>query len=143
MPGRRFPTSNFADRLSRCKFPTMYLATSSQVKNLLYLSFIEHVTVDELERGIPDVTALLSALPAGCRVFVDFGRLDSMDLDCAGPIGKVMEMCDQKLVALVVRLVPDPSKNIGLNILTLFHYHHRLTFVTCETMADAARALGL
>jgi len=71
------------------------------------------------------------------------GRLDSMDLDCAGPIGRVMEMCDHKGVGMVVRLIPDPSKNIGLNILTLFHYRHRPKVATCETMAEAARLLGL
>ena len=121
----------------------MFLATSSQPKRLLHLSFLGHVTADELERGLADVAALLAALPAGCRLFMDLGRLGSMDLDCADAIGKVMEMCDHKSVGLVVRLVPDPSKNIGLNILTLFHYRHRPAVASCETMAEAARALSL
>ena len=121
----------------------MYLVTISQPKNLIHLNFIGHVTADELETGINDFTALLTQLPAGCRMLADLERLELMDLDCAGPIGEVMELCDRKGVSLIVRLIPDQSKNIGLNILTLFHYHHRPSVVTCETMAEAARALGL
>jgi hypothetical protein len=52
-------------------------------------------------------------------------------------------LCDQKGVALVVRVVPDPTKDIGFNILSLFHYPHRPPAVTCKTMVEAARLLSL
>jgi len=42
-----------------------------------------------------------------------------------------------------VRVIPDSNKDIGLNILSLFHYRHQPQVVTCKNMAEAARALGL
>ena len=39
--------------------------------------------------------------------------------------------------------IPDPSKGIGMNILTIFHYPDQLRVVTCQNLAEAVKALGL
>ena len=44
---------------------------------------------------------------------------------------------------LIVRVIPDPSKDVGLNILGLFHYKRQMHVVTCKNMEEAARALGI
>ncbi len=121
----------------------MFLATVNKPKQLLYLSYAQHVNVEDLERGLPDVVALLAELNSGFRLVADLSRMDSMDVDCTEVIGRVMAMCEQKGVALVVRVIPDPAKDIGMNILTLFHYHHRPRFLTCSTLAEAAERLSL
>jgi hypothetical protein len=121
----------------------MFLATTNKPKRLLHLSFIQHVGVEELQRGNQELVALLADLPAGIRVLADLGRLESMDLACAGEFGKAMELCDRHGVELVVRVIPDPTKDIGLNILSVFHYRHRPHVVTCKTMEEAARLLAL
>ena len=121
----------------------MFLAAVNKPKQLLHLSYIGCVQADELRRGQEDVAALLADLPAGFRLLADLGRLESMDAACAAEIGKAMELYDQKGVGLVVRVIPDPAKDIGLNILSLFHYHQRPRTVTCETMTEAARVLSL
>ena len=54
-----------------------------------------------------------------------------------------LELCDAKGVSLVVRVIPDPAKDIGMNILSLFHYRHRPRSVTCASMEEAARLLAL
>jgi len=76
-------------------------------------------------------------------VLTDMGRLDSISVDCGVEIGKTMEKCDQKGVGLIVRVIPDPKKDIGLSILSLFHYSRRPRAVTCENMLEAAKLLGL
>ena len=121
----------------------MFLATVSKPKQLLYLHFIQHVGVEELERGLADVETLLNDLTSGFRLLTDLRGLDSMDVDCARVIGKVMERCEQKGVGLVVRVIPDPTKDIGMNILSLFHYRHHPRTVTCDNMVEAAERLGL
>jgi len=72
-------------------------------------------------------------------MLTDLGRLDSMDIACATEIGKVMELCDQKGIGKVIRVIPDPSKDIGLSILSHFHYKHRPKIIICENMDDLAR----
>ncbi len=121
----------------------MFLATTNKTKQLLHLSYIGHVTAEDLAPGREELSALLADLPAGFRLLTDLGRLESMDLACATELGRTMELCDQKGVGLVVRVVPDPKKDIGLSILTLFHYHHRVQAVTCQSMEEAARLLSL
>jgi len=44
-------------------------------------------------------------------------------------------------VELVVRVIPDPHKDIGFNILSLFHYRRRVRIVTCPTLEEAMKAL--
>jgi hypothetical protein len=121
----------------------MFLATSNKSKRLLHLSFIAQVSEEELARSREELVALLADLAPGFRLLTDLGRLESISVGCAAEIGKVMELCDQKGVALVVRVIPDETKDIGLNILSLFHYHHGPQSVTCKTMVEAARLLAL
>jgi hypothetical protein len=41
----------------------------------------------------------------------------------------------------VVRIIPDPSKDIGLNILSIVHYRGTVQVITCETALEAWRVL--
>jgi hypothetical protein len=121
----------------------MFLATTNKAKRLLYISFIQQVQTKDLQRGLEEMPALLADMPPGFNFLVDLGRLESMEPACMTQIGKVMELCDQHGVGLVIRVIPDPAKDIGLNILSIFHYQHRPQAVTCETMSEAARLLSL
>jgi hypothetical protein len=121
----------------------MFLATISKPKQLLYLSFIDRVSVEQLERGRDEVVALLADLEDGFRLLADLSRLDSMDISCATEIGKVMELCEQKKVSLVIRIVPDPAKDIGLKILSHFHYRLSPRTMTCSSLAEAEDAIQL
>ena len=121
----------------------MFLATSNEAKRLLCLSYFERVRPEELERGREDVKTLLAELPPGFRLLADFSRLESMDLDCVTELGRTMELLDQHRLDLVVRVIPDPAKDIGFNILSIFHYPHHPRIVTCGNMTEAARLLSL
>ncbi|MGA8658501.1 MAG: hypothetical protein WB586_20360 [Chthoniobacterales bacterium] len=48
--------------------------------------------------------------------------LKSMDPAGAPYIGSVMDLCVTKQVEHVVRVIPDPRKDIGLNIMSHFRY---------------------
>jgi hypothetical protein len=54
-----------------------------------------------------------------------------------------MELLDRHGVELVVRVISDPTKDIGLSILTVFHYRNPPRTVICKTMEEAARVLSL
>ena len=121
----------------------MLLTTISKSKQLLYFTYIGDVSVEELEQGLSEIVTLLDDLSSGFRVLADLRGLDRMDPKCAQEIGKAMELCDQKGVGLVVRIIPDPQKDIGMNILSIFHYRNRPRIVTCETLVEAGEVLGL
>jgi len=121
----------------------MLLVTSNKSKRLLHVSYIGQVRPEEFQRNGPDLTAQVKELSPGFRLLADFSLLESMRLDCEPELGRMMELIGQAGVGLVVRVIPDPSKDIGMNILTVFHYRHRPRVVTCKRLADAARELGL
>jgi hypothetical protein len=53
-----------------------------------------------------------------------------------------MDSCDARGITMVVRIIPDPRKDIGLNIMSLFHYRRGVRFVTCETIEEAQAVLA-
>ena len=121
----------------------MFLAMTNKSKRLLYLGYIQQVRPKDLQRGLEELPALLADLPPGFHLLVDLGRLESMEPACTTQIGKVMDLCDQHGVGLVIRVIPDPAKDIGFNMLSIFHYPHRPRTVTCKTMSEAAKLLSL
>ena len=111
------------------------------MQRLLCLSYIERVNLEELKRAHADVQTLLADLTPDFRLLVDLSQLEFMGLDCVPEIGQIMELLDQRGVGLVMRVIPDPKKDIGLKILTIFHYRHQPRVVTCTKMADVAQSL--
>ncbi len=120
----------------------MFLVTSNKHKRLLCFGYIHRVLPGELTQARDDIKALLAELPPGFRLLADFSQLESMDPECAPEIGRAMELLDKSGVGLIVRVIPDPAKDIGMNILTIFHYPHHPRIITCETLAEAVRKLS-
>ena len=121
----------------------MVLVTSNKAKQLLCISYIERVRLGDLERSRKDIEALIAELGPGFRLLTDLSRLESMDLDCATELGNFMELFDRSGVSMVVRVIPDPKKDIGLNILALFHYRKRPQFISYQKMSQAGKHLSL
>ncbi|HEY1663432.1 MAG TPA: hypothetical protein VGI03_13520 [Verrucomicrobiae bacterium] len=127
----------------KCYVAHMVVVTSNKAKQLLYFDYSGRVRPEELERIEPDVQSLAAELTPGFRVLVDLTNLDSMNLDCLKGLGRLMEMAEKSGVGLIVRVIPDPLKDIGFNILTIFHYAQHPQIVTCKTMPEAGKHLGL
>ena len=62
-----------------------------------------------------------------------------MDPAAARHVAEIMDALSQKQVASVTRVMPDPHKDIGLNILSQFHYGPEIQITTFQTLADALR----
>ena len=120
----------------------MLLATSNRARRLLCVSYIGQVRRDELARRTVDIQSLLAELPPGFRLLVDLSGLESMDPDCRTEIGRMMDLIDQSGVGLVVRVIPNPARDIGLNILGIFHYPHRPQIITCASLTEAGQHLA-
>jgi hypothetical protein len=65
-----------------------------------------------------------------------------MDSAAAPHIAKIMDALAEKEVASVTRVMPDPHKDIGLNILSQFHYGPQVQIATFETLADALQNIA-
>jgi hypothetical protein len=121
----------------------MVLITANKAKRLVLVSFTAHVTAEQVRQGENDLRPLLADFTDGFRLLTDMERLESMDDDCGPEIGRMMDVLREAGIERVVRIVSKPEKDIGLNILSVFHYGRKPRPVTCENMVEAARLLKL
>jgi len=120
----------------------MFLATANKSRQLVHFSLIGHITRDEFVRARADIVAILNEMYPGFLLLTDFARLESMSTDCAPEIAWAMEICDQKKIGRVIRIIPDSTKDIGLDILTLFHYKNRPPTITCQNILETAQYIS-
>jgi anti-anti-sigma regulatory factor len=120
----------------------MYKVELDQSKRLLVISAARHVTAEEVNAVAQSVRELLHDVAPGLRVLVDFRWLESMDSAAAPHLAKIMETLTEKRAASVARVMTDPRKDIGLNILSQFHYGPEIQITTFETLADAVQTLA-
>src|SRR5262249_38530179 len=120
----------------------MYAVELDQSKRLLVISAAQRVTAEQVKAVHERVRELLHDVAPRFRVLVDFRWLDTMDSAAAPHLAEIMDMLTEKGVGFVARVLSDPHKDIGLNILSQFHYGPQVQIATFETLADALQNLG-
>jgi len=119
----------------------MFQVGVDKPKNLLKITYAQHVGPEDTKRVEEQIPPLLAEVQPGFRLLTDLSGLESMDLTCVPYIKRMMDLCNKKGVEVIVRVIPDPQKDIGLSILSLFHYRRRVRIVTCATLGEALKAL--
>jgi len=115
----------------------MYAVELDRSKRVLVISGVQRVTAEQAKLAARRVRELLQDVAPGFRVLADYRWLESMDSAAARHVAEIMDTLAEKGVASVTRVVPDPHKDIGLNILSQFHYGPEIKIATFETLADA------
>ena len=120
----------------------MYLTEFDRSRRLVKISVAGDATAEEAKSGLERLRSLLKDVEPGFKLLADLSAVVSMPTSAAPYIGQVMESCADKGVALVVRLLPaDPRRDIGVAIISRFHYPPDIPIVTCATMEEAMRHL--
>ena len=83
----------------------------------------------------------LEDVAPGLRALTDFRWLESIRPSAAPHIAEIMDALAEKQVASVIRIIPDPGKDIGMNILSQFHYSRNLPITTVGTLVEALDSL--
>ncbi len=120
----------------------MYAVELDQSKRLLVISAAQTVTAEEAKMVAQRIREVLQDVAPGFHVLADFRGLQSMDSAAARHIAEIMDALAEKEVASVTRVMPDPHKDIGLNILSQFHYGPDVTVTTFDTLADAVQSIA-
>ena len=112
-----------------------------ELKSLFVIRYNGVVRAQETERGLEQIRSGLAKLQRGFRLLADLSELQSMDIACAPFIEKAMDLFNEKGASMVVRVIPDPHRDIGLQIMSIFHYRGDVKIITCETLAQAKEIL--
>jgi hypothetical protein len=116
---------------------------TNKSKQLLRISYVGHVQRRDFHDNFADLKARLAELSPGFRLLTDLDQLESIHTDCLPDMGHMMDLIGQAGVGSVVRIIPDPTKDMGMNILSRFHYPANLQIVTCQSSVEAFQRLGL
>jgi hypothetical protein len=119
----------------------VYSVELDQSQRLLVISAAQRVSAAEAREALKQVRRLLENIAPGFRVLADFRWLESMDPAAAHSIAEIMDLLAAKKVASVARVIADPHKDIGFNILSQFHYGPEIRVETFGRLADAIGAL--
>jgi|SRR6185369_12485493 alkylated DNA nucleotide flippase Atl1 len=119
----------------------MYVVELDQSKRLLVISAAQSVTAEQARQAADQVRELLQGVTPGFRVLADYRWLESMQPATARHVAEIMDALAEKQVASVTRVMPDPHKDIGLNILSQFHYGPEVKVATFQTLADGLQSL--
>ena len=111
-------------------------------KRLLIISAAGHVRTEEVQQAAEEVREALQQVAPGLRVLIDFRWLESIHPFAAPYIAQIMEALAQKQVASVIRIIPDPGKDVRLQILSQFRYSDELLILTVDTLVEALDRLS-
>jgi hypothetical protein len=120
----------------------MFVVEADTTRQLLVLSVAGTVTIDEVQETVGRVREKLREMTPGFVALADFRWLESMPTGAARFVAEIMDAFAAKEVSAVVRVMPDPHRDIGLNILSPFHYGPNVRLMTFATLADAIQALA-
>jgi len=105
------------------------------------MSYNHRVGAEDMRRCLGTVRDLMEQLKPGFFLLTDLTNLQSMEASCAPEIGAIMDLCSAKGMLRVVRVIPDPTKDIGFDLISHFHIHPPVRTQTHATLADAIKSL--
>ena len=110
-------------------------------RNLITVRYRGHIAAADMKAYSERVRGMLPLLRPGFTFLTDLSALEAMELDCAIELTRVMDACRTRGIGTVVRIIPDSSKDIGFNILSIIHLRRGVRVVTCQTAEQAERAM--
>jgi anti-anti-sigma regulatory factor len=122
--------------------PLFYDVKIEPERQLLVIRYRGYVRAPAVARCAQEVENALPDLNPGFRVLVDLSELERMETSCAEELKTIMRLCRERGVRTVVRVIPDPHRDIGLGILSYFHYGPEVRITTCRTLQEAQDLLG-
>ena len=94
-----------------------------------------------LKRGVQRIKEALGELQPGVRLLNNLSALETMELGCAEQIMEIMKLCNDRQIGTAIRVIPDPKKDIGFNIMSRFHYSPNVKLRIYDNLADAVKSL--
>jgi len=110
--------------------------------NKLDVVYGGHFDLSQAEQFYAQAQEIVPGLKKGFIVVTDFSSLEQMDISACPFIENVMDVLNGRGVSMVVRIIPDREKDIGFNIMSLFHYSSEVAMHTFKSRAEAEEYLN-
>ncbi len=110
-------------------------------RQVLTFKFSGQVSAEEMQAKVDVLRRELARLESGFVAFTDLTGLERMENEATDQIAAYMDLCTAKGVGRIVRLIPKPERDIGFELLSVFHHDKGIRTITCSDVEDARRAL--
>jgi anti-anti-sigma regulatory factor len=122
--------------------PPVIAMTADSSRNLLRVTYAGDIAATDVEAAAARLGGMLAQIQPGFTVLADLSQVASMDLASVPHLAGIMERFRAHGIGLVVRLLPAPDRDIGINLISIIHYRGEVKTVTVDTLEEAERALG-
>jgi hypothetical protein len=119
----------------------MIICNVDESGRVLTMSYGGNVLAEEMKCCLGTIRDLMDQLKPGFFLLTDLSNLESMEASCAPELGAIMDQCSAKGMSTVVQVIPDPTKDIGFDLISVFHLHPSVKIQTQQSLADAIKSL--
>lgn len=114
---------------------------TDDARNLFVIRYHGHITAEETVEWLDRIRVGIERMRPGFGLLTDLTNLTLMDVGCAPHIEATMDFANKRGIAAVVRVIPDSSRDIGLQIMSRFHYGPNVQIATASSVAEAMKIL--
>jgi len=104
-----------------------------EIKNIVTVVYEGNVNAVEEKQLYLKLQDLLPKCRRGFRLLVDLSPVNRVEEEAVPVIKMIMDLLNQHGLSEVIRIIPEPDKDIGFNILSIFHYGKNVKVLTCQT----------
>ncbi len=109
--------------------------------NAVIIEFVGKIDAAQGEQYFLDIPKVIPKHGKGFKLLVDLSAVESMDPGIRGSIKRAMDLFNAQGVTKIIRVIPSPAHDIGLNIMSLFHYSPSVKVVTLPSRQEAQERL--
>ncbi len=106
-------------------------------KNLVIITLRDNFDKQQGDFLCRKLEAGLAKVKKNFMVLTDLTGLESFESSSYKYIQKMMALCNSSGVSKIFRVIPDETKDIGFNIMSMFHYSKDVRIHTYKTLEEA------
>lgn len=119
----------------------MFSVEIDESRNLIKLSLESEFNEEEARQCLEEFKICVPRLKTGFKILTNLSNVQNITPSAAPHIEQIMDLCNESGVSRIARVIPNPNKDIGFNIMSAFHYSDNVHIITCPTMAEALHGL--
>lgn len=119
----------------------MIKASYDQEYNTLIIEFEGKIDAAQGASFYLEVQSIVPKDRKGFKILTDFTSIQQMNSDIKEAVKKTMDFFNREGVREIIRVIPNPEKDIGFGIMSAFHYSKDVNIVTVESREEAQQLL--
>lgn len=119
----------------------MYLLEIDRLHNRIHITLSGRFDAPQSKALLREMQSRSEELQADAHLLCDLTALTEFDPKARPYFRNLMDLCNATGIRKIVRVIPDPSDNFGLTLMSYFHYDASVAVITCSSFSEALKHL--